>query len=81
MQNAARVLNKEEQLKVVEEAKQRKAELMNACEERKNFMQTMELNRKENEKLSDLEQVEIIGNNLGIKHMLKLFQHVRTAVP
>jgi hypothetical protein len=30
---------------------------MNACEERKNFMQTMELNRKENEKLSDLEQV------------------------
>ncbi|XP_028401364.1 cilia- and flagella-associated protein 45-like [Dendronephthya gigantea] len=56
IQNAARVLSKEEQLAVVEEAKRRKAELMNACEERKNFMQTMELNRKENEKLSDLEQ-------------------------
>ncbi|CAB4014147.1 Hypothetical predicted protein [Paramuricea clavata] len=56
IKSAARVLNKEEQLKVVEEAKRRKAELMNACEERKNFMQTMELNRKENEKLSDLEQ-------------------------
>lgn len=42
---------------MVEEAKKRKKELMNACEERKNFMQTMELNRKENEKLSDLEQV------------------------
>ena len=60
LQSAARVLNKEEQLKVVEEAKKRKAELMNACEERKNFMQTMELNRKENEKLSDLEQVEVV---------------------
>ena len=56
-QNAARVLTKDEQLNVVEEAKRRKAELMQACEERKNFMQTMELNRKENEKLSDLEQV------------------------
>ena len=60
IQSAARVLNKEEQLKVVEEAKRRKAEVMNACEERKNFMQTMELNRKENEKLSDLEQVRLL---------------------
>ncbi|XP_046852993.1 cilia- and flagella-associated protein 45-like [Xenia sp. Carnegie-2017] len=56
IKSASYVLSKEEKLNVVEEAKKRKKELMNACEERKNFMQTMELNRKENEKLSDLEQ-------------------------
>jgi len=37
--------------------KQRKEALQNASEERKNFMQTMELKRKENAKPSDLEQV------------------------
>ena len=41
----------------MEEMKQRKEELQNASEERKNFMQTMELKRKENAKPSDLEQV------------------------
>ena len=45
---------------MVEDAKTRKAELQQACEERKNFMQTMEMNRKENEKLSDLEQVALL---------------------
>lgn len=53
------MLTKEEQQRVVENAKIRKAELQQACEERKNFMQTMEVNRKENEKLSVLEQVKI----------------------
>lgn len=56
IKSASRVLTKEEQQRVVENAKIRKAELQQACEERKNFMQTMEVNRKENEKLSVLEQ-------------------------
>ena len=38
--------------------KRRKEALQNASEERKNFMQTMELKRKENAKPSDLEQVK-----------------------
>lgn len=41
----------------MEEAKQRKENAQNASEERKNFMQQMDLNRRDNEKLSDLEQV------------------------
>lgn len=54
--SGARVLTKTEQQKVIDDAKTRKSDLQQACEDRKNFMQTMELNRKENEKLSDLEQ-------------------------
>lgn len=42
----------------MEEMKRRKEALQNASEERKNFMQTMELKRKENAKPSDLEQVK-----------------------
>ena len=41
--------------------KRRKEELQNQVEERKNYMQYMDLNRKENEKLTDLEQVSVTG--------------------
>lgn len=41
----------------LEAAKRRKEEVQNASEERKNYMQKMELSRKANTQLSDLEQV------------------------
>lgn len=44
----------------MEEIKRRKEYEQNASEERKNFMQTMELKRKENAQPSDLEQVNFL---------------------
>ncbi|XP_031566387.1 cilia- and flagella-associated protein 45-like [Actinia tenebrosa] len=56
IKSASRVLSKEEREAALEELKRRKEELQNQVEERKNYMQYMDLNRKENEKLTDLEQ-------------------------
>ena len=56
-QSASHVPTQEERDWAREEMKRRKAYEQNASEERKNFMQTMELKRKENAKPSDLEQV------------------------
>ena len=57
LQSASHVPTQAEREAAIEEMKQRKEALQNASEERKNFMQTMELKRKENAKPSDLEQV------------------------
>ena len=46
---------REEQIRMYNQQKQR---LLDAGEERKNFMQQMERQRKQNEKLSEIEQVE-----------------------
>lgn len=54
--HSSQVLSQAEREAAIEEVKRRKEELQNASEERKNFMQKMELNRKDNEKLTDLEQ-------------------------
>lgn len=56
-QSASHVPTQAEREAAIEEMKQKKEALQNASEERKNFMQTMELKRKENAKPSDLEQV------------------------
>ena len=60
--------------------KRKKEYEQNASEERKNFMQTMEMKRKENAKPSDLEEVFIMNNNNNNNNTLKefkvdLFQH------
>ncbi|XP_020602402.1 cilia- and flagella-associated protein 45-like [Orbicella faveolata] len=56
IKSASHVPTQTEREAAIEELKQRKEALQNASEERKNFMQTMELKRKENAKPSDLEQ-------------------------
>ena len=65
-QSASHVATQEERDWAREEMKRRKEYEQNASEERKNFMQTMELKRKENAKPSDLEQV-----NNGINWKMK----------
>jgi len=44
----------------MEEIKIMKEQQQNDAEERKNYMKIMDLNRKENEKLTDLDQVKPI---------------------
>lgn len=61
-QSASHVPTQEERDWAREEMKRRKEYEQNASEERKNFMQTMELKRKENAKPSDLEQVNYCIN-------------------
>lgn len=56
IKSASHVPTQAEREAAIEELKQSKEALQNASEERKNFMQTMELKRKENAKPSDLEQ-------------------------
>ena len=56
-QSASHVPTQEEREFAIEEIKRRKEYEQNASEERKNFMQAMELKRKENAKPSDLEEV------------------------
>ncbi|EDO38378.1 predicted protein [Nematostella vectensis] len=55
IKSASRVISKEEREAAHNEMKRKKEELQNASEERKIFMQMMDLKRKENEKLTDLE--------------------------
>ena len=62
-QSASHVLTKEEREISLGEMKRKKEYEQNASEERKNFMQTMEMKRKENAKPSDLEEVFIVNNN------------------
>lgn len=56
IKSASHVPTQEERERAMEEIKRRKEYEQNASEERKNFMQAMELKRKENAKPSDLEQ-------------------------
>ena len=62
-QSASHVLTKEEREISLGEMKRKKEYEQNASEERKNFMQTMEMKRKENAKASDLEEVYIVNNS------------------
>ena len=71
-QSASHVPTQEERDWAREEMKRRKEYEQNASEERKNFMQTMELKRKENAKPSDLEQV-----NNGINWKMKKIKFVK----
>ena len=71
-QSASHVPTQEERDWAREEMKRRKEYEQNASEERKNFMQTMELKRKENAKPSDLEQV-----NNGINWKMKNIKFVK----
>lgn len=77
-QSASHVLTKEEKEISLGEMKRKKEYEQNASEERKNFMQTMEMKRKENAKPSDLEEVFIMNNNNNntLKEFkVDLFQH------
>lgn len=77
-QSASHVLTKEEKEISLGEMKRKKEYEQNASEERKNFMQTMEMKRKENAKPSDLEEVFIVNNNNNntLKEFkVVLFQH------
>lgn len=56
IKSASHVPTQEERDSFMEEVKRRKEYEQNASEERKNFMQVMDLKRKENAKPSDLEQ-------------------------
>ena len=66
-QAASTVLSLAEREAMLEEAKRKKEELLQECEQRKNYMQTMEMNRKDNEKLSDLEQVSVSSKEGGVR--------------
>ena len=57
LQEASRVLTAAEKEAQRQRIKEEKKSLIDASEERKNHMQEMEMLRRENEKLSDLEQV------------------------
>ena len=59
-QSAAHVPTQEERELALEEFKRKKEFEQNASEERKNFMQAMELKRKENARPSDLEEVHVV---------------------
>lgn len=59
VQNASRVLTKEEREAAWDEIKRLKELQQNETEERKTYMQMMDINRKENEELSDLDQVNV----------------------
>jgi hypothetical protein len=54
------VPTEEEKKAKLEELKKLKEELQNEVQERKNFMKMKDLNRRKNEKLSDLEEEEMI---------------------
>ena len=56
-QYASRVLSAAEREEQYRLYKLEKQKLLDATEERKNFMQQMERQRRKNEKLSDIEQV------------------------
>lgn len=56
IKRAARVLTKEERDALHEMRKREKEEALNAVQERKNFMKQMDLTRRKNEKLNDLEE-------------------------
>lgn len=59
IQHAARILSDEERKAKLEDLKRLKEELQNEVQERKNFMKMKDLNRRKNEKLSELEEEEM----------------------
>ena len=61
LQEASRVLTAAEKEAQRQRIKEEKKSLIDASEERKNHMQEMEMLRRENEKLSDLEQVCLLS--------------------
>ena len=56
---ASRVPTEEEKKAKLEDLKRLKEELQNEVQERKNFMKMKDLNRRKNEKLSELEEEEM----------------------
>ena len=68
LKNAAQVLTKQEKQALYEQQKLEKRKLQEDADMRKNVMQKLEVDRRCNEKISDIEQVCYV---LIVVHLLK----------